>query len=606
MSSPSKPVVCIVSLQVQTSFQAVPLGAACVVSSLRADPSIRCGADVRLEEFSLEDASLAALSAERAGKAVAAKIAGAKPAVAGFSVYVWNRTVLEVAAAELKRLVPGVVTFAGGPEVTACPESFPSGGSIPTGRYTDTPAPIPNGRYTVNPSIPFDYVLPGEGETRARELVGAILSGKPVPREVAGRVRAPAEDCAALRSPWLDGTLSASVAVTDCRGALWELSRGCPYRCAYCYESKGDKKVRDIPFARLSAELDWFAKNGVERVFVLDPTYNARRDRALSLLKLIADKAGDIHFNFEARAELLDREMVASFARIPCSLQIGLQSSNEEALRLVNRPTDLKDFSKKIGLLNDAGVVFGLDLMYGLPGDSLSGFRTSLDYALGLYPNNLEIFRLAVLPGTELAERAAELGLKHQEKPPYRVESTPKFSAADLDRAAALARACDIFYTQGRAVTWFLSILRALKLKPSQFLQDFATWLAQPAVVAKHPALPAASSATESDLAHAEAERLQLEFLRAKFREKQKAFLLPAVCDIVALNGAWTRALAEGEETRLRLSYDPEDLFSPEALDVEYFTENAYMETCSVRVFAGPDGPDLETGGTPGPDSAES
>jgi len=326
---------------------------------------------------------------------------------------------------------------------------------------------------------------------------------------------------------------------------------------------------------------------------VLDPTYNANRERALALLALIAKEAPELHFNFEVRAELLDRELVAAFAKIPCSLQIGLQSSNAEALRLVNRPCDLKGFAKKIALLNDAGIVFGLDLMYGLPGDTLPAFRSSIDYAIAQYPNNLEIFRLAVLPGTALADQADALGLRHAARPPYLVESTPGFSAQDLDRAAALARACDVFYTQGRAVTWFNSVLHCLKLKASQFFQDFADYLAAPATRAQFPDL-APRDGAYCELPHERAEALQLAFLKKKFADKGKGFLLPALSDVIRLNGAWTRALAEGSETRLALSYHPEDVFSGDAMDLEYFTENACMEQCQVRVFSGPDGPDLE------------
>lgn len=578
MSLAQKPVVSIVSLQVQTSFQAVPLGAACIVSSLRSDPALSGRADIRLADFSLEDTDLSGLTAEKAGTVLASKLAELQPAIAGFSVYVWNRAVLEAAAIELKRLNPDVVTFAGGPEVTASPGSFFACTSIPTGRYT----------------TPFDYILCGEGETLSRSLVRSVLDGSPVPGEVGSHARARSEDCASLSSPWLDGTLSSARSVTECRGALWELARGCPYKCAYCYESKGDKKVRTFPLERLERELDYFVHAGIERVFVLDPTYNASRERALSILNLIGKKAPEIHFNFEVRAEHLDRETVKAFSRIPCSLQIGLQSTNEEALRLVNRPCDLKDFSRKISLLNEAGIVFGLDLMYGLPGDSLSSFRSSIDYAIGLYPNNLEIFRLAVLPGTALSDRAGELALKHGATPPYLVESTPKFPAQDLERAASLARACDIFYTQGRAVTWFLSVLHPLKLKASQFFQDFAQFLTEPSVLKRYPALSSGRGNAACELAHAEAERLQLEFLQKKFAEKEKSFLWTAIRDIILLNGALTRALAEGEETNLALAYNPDDLLSPDAMDPEYFTENAYMENCSVRVFAGADGPDLE------------
>jgi radical SAM superfamily enzyme YgiQ (UPF0313 family) len=306
--------------------------------------------------------------------------------IAGFSVYVWNRNIFEIAAGHLRSLVPGIVLFAGGPEVTANPHSF----EVPS---------------------TFDYLVCGEGETAGVALVRSILEGTPVSRNITQFSFCSSHDPDLLQSPWLDGTLSSAVAVRDCKGALWELARGCPYKCAYCYESKGKSKLSVFPLERLEKELSYFVGKGIERIFVLDPTYNASRERALVILDLIAQKTGGLHFHFEVRAEHLDREMVKAFGKIPCSLQIGLQSSNSEALKLVNRSMDLELFTKKIAMLNQAGIVFGLDLMFGLPGDSLSTFRASIDYALGLYPNNLDIFRLAVLPGTVLFDKAASLGL---------------------------------------------------------------------------------------------------------------------------------------------------------------------------------------------------
>jgi len=567
MNPSQKSVLSIVSLQVQTSFQSVPLGASCVVSSVRADRDLASLLDIRLAEFSFEETQLAGLSVLDAGTVLSHRIAADNPRFAGFSVYAWNRLVFEDTARKLKELVPGIVVFAGGPEVTASPASFGNN---------------------------FDYLVCGEGEEGARSLLRALLEGTKIPEAIMSHKRFSSTDFASLPSPWLDGTADSCIAAKECHGALWELARGCPYSCAYCYESKGEKKVREIPLERLEKELEHFVETGIERVFVLDPTYNANRDRAVSLLRLIEKKAGEIHFNFEVRAEQLDREMIQAFAKIPCSLQIGLQSTNQEALKLVNRPCDISLFAKKIGLLNDAGVVFGLDLMYGLPGDTLSSFRSSLDYAIGLYPNNLEIFRLAVLPGTSLADNAESLSLKYGAFPPYLVESTPKFPQADLERAGLLARACDVFYTQGRAVTWFLSSLHPLKLKASQFLQDFARFLGDPATRSRFDFLSGFPADSVAELDQADAETLQIDFLKIKYAEKDKGYLLPALCDTIRLNGALTRALAEGDATELSLSYHPDDLLSPDAMDLEYFSDSAYMENCTVRVFNGKDGPDIE------------
>ncbi len=564
------PSVAIVSLQVQSSYQAVPLAAGCIVSALRADPSVSSRASVRLFDFSLEDARFRGRSPAEIGDGIAETVARecGSPLMVGFSVYVWNRAALERAAERLAELVPLSSFFAGGPEITAMPADTRS---------------------------PFGLLVRGEGESRSRDIVRAWLSGEGDGRAVEAASdtsrRSPPESLETLSSPWLDGSLDDSVAVRDHKGALWELARGCPFGCSYCYESKGERAVRHFPRERLERELERFVEKGIERIFVLDPTYNGSRARALETLALIERRAPDIHFNFEVRAELLDRELAEAFSRIPCSLQVGLQSSNAEALKLVNRPSDTRVFAKKIGLLNDAGVVFGLDLMYGLPGDSLSSFRASVDFAIDLYPNNLELFRLSVLPGTVLFEEAASLGIEFSPVPPYHARSNRTFPAADMARAAELARATEVFYTQGRAVSWFLAVLRPLKLKSSRFLSDFAGFLGSPSVKARYSFLAEGSCA---DLAHVDAERLQLAFLETKYAEKGLSWAWPAARDLVSINGAWTRAFAEGESTRLDLSYDPEDLMGPDAMDLASFAESAYMETCSVMVVPGPEGPEIQ------------
>lgn len=560
MKAPNSALAIVVSLQVHSSWQALPLGAGCIVSALRADSSLSGRCEAVLLDLSLERDDFAAADTDARARLVIDRIrslSSGRPLFVAFSVYVWNRTVFERSAAILRHEVPDAVICAGGPEITALDASSPTA---------------------------FEYLVRGEGESATRALLRSWLDGTLVKPLKNSGIRSPAEHLAELPSPWLDGTLDKTDAVLLHRGALWELSRGCPYSCSYCYESKGDKKVRTYPLERLVMELEYFVKKGIERVFVLDPTYNANKKRALEILKLIKQRAPNIHFNFEVRSELLDRELVAAFSDIPCSLQIGLQSSNPQALVAVGRPSDLKQFSKKIALLNEAGVVFGLDVMYGLPCDTLATFRDSLDYALSLYPNNLELFRLSVLPGTTLYEDAARLSLVFNPEPPYQVVSLPGFSAEDLARAEALSRACDIFYTQGRAVTWFLSALAPLKQRPSRFLTDFDRFLQERKMFAGEGVV----------ITHQEAEGLQLAFLDQAYHQKKLAHLLPALHDIVRFNGALTRALAEGEESTLDLSYHGEDLLGPESMDVVWFTDNACMEHCTVRVFPTADGPDFE------------
>ncbi|MDD2540335.1 MAG: radical SAM protein, partial [Desulfuromonadaceae bacterium] len=299
--------------------------------------------------------------------------------------------------------------------------------------------------------------------------------------------------------------------------------RGCSFTCDFCFDSRGIHGVRHFSLERIKSELQHFAVTGVSQIFVLDSTFNLNPDRAKNILKLIKIHAPNIHFHFEVRNELIDREMAELFAQIACSLQIGLQSADREVLKLVGRSFNKSEFTAKVGLLNKSGAVFGFDLIYGLPGDTLEGFRRSLNYALSLYPNHLDIFPLAVLPGTTLSSNGKSLNLCWNPNPPYIIESTDSFSAADMTAAAELANACDIFYTRGKAVAWFNAIVAILGLKPSDLLQKFSHWLID----------HRGHSTKEFDFSDDDIGEMQQVFIKQLFSNKKVNRFLPLVLDLV-------------------------------------------------------------------------
>jgi hypothetical protein len=313
-------------------------------------------------------------------------------------------------------------------------------------------------------------------------------------------------------------------------------------------------------------------------VFVLDPTFNSDNSRALRILDMIAREsaangAADTHWHFEVRGELLNREQARRFARIGASLQIGLQTVNPKAAALIGREINRGQFASRIQFLNEEGVVFGLDLIYGLPGDTLAEYRKSLDFSLSLYPNNLDMFRLSVLPGTLLWDRAKELGLHANGDAPYDVISTPEFSEADLKAAERLSNAADRFYNQGRAVAWFNQVLYPLKMKPSVFLEGFML---------------------QSDNDSGAIEKAQLAYIDTLYTRAKKQRLLPAGQDIVRFNGAWGRALAEGISTDINFHYDPDELLGEAGLDIESFAASFKQSPVKGRVRPGSGGPALQ------------
>ena len=161
------------------------------------------------------------------------------------------------------------------------------------------------------------------------------------------------------------------------------------------------------------------------------------------------------------------------------------------------------------------------------------------------------------------------------------------FSAQDIRYCRDTAFACQTFYTAGRAVPWFLSVLKPLRIYASRFFSDFAEWQRVNNCSYKSGFDPHAA-------AHKEIEKMQLVFLDQKYEEKNCHNLITLVHDIVALNGAMSRLAGEGEQAQLVTSYNPDDLLSEEAVDLVSFSENVCMEECKVRIFETEDGPDYE------------
>lgn len=423
----------IVSCFIQDSPQAIPLAA----SMLKSYTHNINGLDTELMDFTIDN------NAELAAKDIVEK----DPQSVGFSMYIWNRSFFENVAACLKEINPQMNIYCGGAEVTASWKSL-----------------------SLNSH--FDYLMGGEGEIPFLRLMNYFMDDS---IESIDRIikQEHVQNLNTIPSPFLEGILIPS----EWDGILWELSRGCPFNCSFCAESRGVSGVRYFDDERIKAELKLFESHQVDQIFVLDPTFNIQADRALKILSLIREHAPFIHFTFEIRAELLTAELALAFSEIHCSLQIGLQSVHNDVLKKLNRNINREDFLEKINLLNQYGAPFGLDLIYGLPGDSKEGFLKSLDYAIYCIPNHLDIFRLSVFPGTELYEKSTELKLIFQDKPPYQVLNSADFHSDDLQVSGQIARAVDYFYNKGKSAPWLLSVTEFLNLKPSVFFQEFSKFL---------------------------------------------------------------------------------------------------------------------------------
>jgi len=436
--------ILIATLHVRASEQAVPLAAGCLKSCLPPELQKRT--------------KLIDLFPETGVDSMCRQLLDLNPAIIAFPLYVWNRNQILLITKRLRQQRPDLVLLAGGPEASADCHNVITDGSL-------------------------DGVIRGEGEASFAELIMKLNAGTSThgvagflpasPSQTTTPTVAVCPDLSTLASPWLSGQLPLQ---ENC-GVLWEVARGCQFNCAFCYDAKGHQGVRPLPLDRLKKELHLFTQQQVSQVWVLDSTFNAPPGRGKQLLQMLIEQAPQIHYHIEAKADFLDVEIITLLSQLNCSVQIGLQSATPNVLKPLHRNFSPQQMEQRLKQMSIAGITFGLDLIYGLPGDNHAGFAKSLDFALRQQPNQVDIFPLAVLPGTEMFKQQQKFGIQSDFHPPYLLQSNTTYSEQDMRKSGLLAAATDIFYNRGRAVGFFLPLCNALKFSPSKFLYQFSEWL---------------------------------------------------------------------------------------------------------------------------------
>ena len=317
------------------------------------------------------------------------------------------------------------------------------------------------------------------------------------------------------------------------------------------------------------SQIPHLVEKGITEYTICDEKLAKDKKRMLSILRLLSKYASEVFTSILIDASIIDNEIVNVASDIYCSFDIPLNCKEKGGKLLF----DKKYYSKKARLLNDAALVFGFSLNYGIGSDdSLKAFLDRLDFALQQYPNHIYF---------------SQLDVKKCEEEGTSPIVTGTFSAKDIRYARDVAFATKTFYSVGRAVPWFLSVLKPLRIYPSRFLADFAEWQRCNNCDFK-------SGFTPENEGHKDIEKMQLLFLDEKYDEKRKVELKTLVKDIVCINGAMSRLVGEDEESVIETSYHPDELFGEEAFDLEEFIENVCMEHCSVKIFATEDGPDYQ------------
>ncbi|MDF2510375.1 MAG: hypothetical protein K0S04_241 [Herbinix sp.] len=396
-----------------------------------------------------------------------------KADVIAFSCYIWNIGIIRRISSELKKIMPEIRIWFGGPEV-----SFDMDQCL-----------------IENPQL--DGIMYGEGEQTFLELAGYYIEGKGRLENIRGLAYKESAKLdmndgtgkqpglLSLNMPgepmWMDDIPFPYEDMEAFRNRIiyYESSRGCPFSCSYCLSSV-DKKVRFRSLELVKKELRIFLDYQIPQVKFVDRTFNCSKKHAMGIWKFIKENDNGItNFHFEIAADLLEEDEIAFLASLrpgQVQFEIGVQSTNPDTVEAIRRKMDFDKVADNVRKIKEgANIHQHLDLIAGLPMEGYKSFEKSFLDVYVLKPDQLQLGFLKILKGSPMEIDKESYGIVFRGTAPYEVLYTNHLTYEEVLRIKGVCEMVEVYYNSGQ-FAYSIQFLEHFYTSPMKLYQDISDY----------------------------------------------------------------------------------------------------------------------------------
>ena len=181
----------------------------------------------------------------------------------------------------------------------------------------------------------------------------------------------------------------------------------CSY-CDFCHRVY-DKKLVTKWLETIEKEIQDKCKDNYETIYIGGGTPTSlsidELDKLLSFIKPYTNKVKE--YTIEVNPESLDLDKIKLFNKYGINrISMGVQTSDDELLKLLNRKHTFLDVKEKIELLKDNGLNnISIDLMYSLPDQTIKTLNKTIDDFLKLDIPHVSLYSLTIEENTVFAKK---------------------------------------------------------------------------------------------------------------------------------------------------------------------------------------------------------
>jgi anaerobic magnesium-protoporphyrin IX monomethyl ester cyclase len=387
-----------------------------------------------------------------------------RPAVIGFSCYIWNIEETIKVVNMIKKIDPSILIVLGGPEVT-----------YDTAEWMENIANV-------------DFIVIGEGEQTFKQLLTEVESTNNY-RNVPGlayrnngKVMITPQinklDLKDLPSPY---RFPEDLPHLGKRVTYIETSRGCPFSCQFCLSSI-EVGVRYFDREKIKEDIRYLMTSGAKTIKFVDRTFNISRSYAMEMFRFLIDEhlPGTV-FQFEITADIMRPEVIEFLNQeAPKGLfrfEIGVQSTNDYTNELVMRKQNFAKLTRTVTLVKEGRKIDQhLDLIAGLPEEDYSSFRKTFNDVFELRPEELQLGFLKMLRGTGVRLRAADHQYIFMDHSPYEILGNNVLSFNDIVKIKQVEDVLEKYWNDHRMDQTVEYLVSNVFASPFDFFQQFGSY----------------------------------------------------------------------------------------------------------------------------------
>lgn len=187
----------------------------------------------------------------------------------------------------------------------------------------------------------------------------------------------------------------------------------CKRRCIYCdffSTTQSEKKAEYVHALCQELEMrkDYLGGEKIETIYLGGGTPSQLSQEELEEIFLYIYKVYQVspqaEITLEANPDDLTQEYVSMLRKLPFNrISMGIQTFQEETLKLLHRRHTARQAIEAFQRCREAGFRnISIDLMYGLPGETLDTWKQDLQQAIDLQPEHISAYHLIYEEGTAL------------------------------------------------------------------------------------------------------------------------------------------------------------------------------------------------------------